>query len=177
MFLALRARGLEHPLFLPPRCSGLWVCACRTGPGLLAATLLQPSKVSRQRESCQVISQTPVLRMKVAHASHCHMCSQTFRVGITLTTLPDLRDTSTLQTSRIYHVYVVVSQSCLTVLTPWTVACSSVWNSPGKNTGVDCQSLLRGSSQPRGQTPISHIIGRSFTISATRKPKSTIDDF
>ena len=40
---------------------------------------------------------------------------QTFRVGITLTTLPDLSDTSTVQTFKIYHVCVVVSQSCLTV--------------------------------------------------------------
>ena len=30
--------------------------------------------------------------------------------------------------------------------TPWTVACRLL---PGKNTGVGCHALLRGSSQPR----------------------------
>ena len=32
-------------------------------------------------------------------------------------------------------------------------------DSPGKDTGVGCRSLLRGSFQPRDQTQVSHIIG------------------
>ena len=40
----------------------------------------------------------------------------------------------------------------------WTVACSSVHgDSPGKNTGVDCEALLQGSSKPRDQTLISYV--------------------
>ena len=43
------------------------------------------------------------------------------------------------------------------------------WNSPGKNTGVDCHSLLQGSSKPRGRTPVSGIAGRFFSDRATRE--------
>ena len=41
------------------------------------------------------------------------------------------------------------------------------WNSPGKNTGVDCHFLLQGSSQPRDWIWVSHIAGRFFSILAT----------
>ena len=45
------------------------------------------------------------------------------------------------------------------------------WNSPGKNTGVGCHSLLpsRLSSWPRDPTWVSFITGRFFTIWATRE--------
>ena len=43
------------------------------------------------------------------------------------------------------------------------------WNSPGKNTGMDCHFLLQGSFRPRNQTQISCIVGRFFTIWATRE--------
>ena len=36
-------------------------------------------------------------------------------------------------------------------------------DSPGKNTGVGCHALLRGSSQPRDRTPVSCIADRFFT--------------
>ena len=67
-------------------------------------------------------------------------------------------------------------QSCLTLCDP--MACSlpgsSVHgNSPGKNTGVGCQATSRGSSQPRDQTQVSHIAGRSLTTWVTRGPKNT----
>ena len=47
---------------------------------------------------------------------------------------------------------------------PWTVAyqASPSWDSPGKNTGVGCHFLLRGSSQPRDQTWVFCITGRFF---------------
>ena len=38
------------------------------------------------------------------------------------------------------------------------------WDSPGKNTGVGCIPLSRGSSRPRDQTQVSHIVGRFFTV-------------
>ena len=51
----------------------------------------------------------------------------------------------------------LVATSCLTLATPWTLACqaSCPWDSPGKNTGVICLFLLSGifltqkSSPPR----------------------------
>ena len=39
-------------------------------------------------------------------------------------------------------------------------------DSPGQNTGV---SSPRGSSQPRDRTQVSHIVGRFFTVWATRE--------
>ena len=39
----------------------------------------------------------------------------------------------------------------------------SPWNSPGQNTGVGSLSLLQGSSQPRDQTQVSHVVGGFFT--------------
>ena len=55
---------------------------------------------------------------------------------------------------------------------PWCHPTSSLlcpWNTPGKNTGVSCYSLLHGSSWPRDQTWVSCIAGRFFTNWATRE--------
>ena len=38
----------------------------------------------------------------------------------------------------------VCTQSCLTLATPWAVACQVLWNFPGKNTGVGCHFFLQG---------------------------------
>ena len=56
-------------------------------------------------------------------------------------------------------------------VTPWTVTPSLLcpWNSPGKSTEVGSHSLLRESSWPRDQTQVSHIVGRFFTVWATRE--------
>ena len=43
------------------------------------------------------------------------------------------------------------------------------WNFPGKNTGVSSMSSSRGSSWPRGQTWVSCIADRFFTIWITRE--------
>ena len=43
------------------------------------------------------------------------------------------------------------------------------WDFPAKNTGVGCHFLLQRSSQPRDWTRVSHIVGRCFTIWATRE--------
>ena len=39
----------------------------------------------------------------------------------------------------------LVTKSCLTLVTPWTVACHAPrpWDSPGKNTGGGCHFLLQ----------------------------------
>ena len=55
---------------------------------------------------------------------------------------------------------------------PWTVELTRLlcpWNFPGKNTGGVAISFSRGSSQPRDQTQVSSIVGRRFTIWATRE--------
>ena len=44
----------------------------------------------------------------------------------------------------------------------------SLWDSPGKNTGVG-SLFSKGSSQPRDQTKVSRIAGRFFTSWATRE--------
>ena len=44
------------------------------------------------------------------------------------------------------------------------------WNFPGKNTGVGCHVLLRGSSQPRDRTWVFCITGRFFTTEPSGKP-------
>ena len=57
------------------------------------------------------------------------------------------------------HWFGFVAEPCLTLATPWTVACRLLCpgDFPGKNTGVGCISLSRGSSQPRDQNWVSHI--------------------
>ena len=69
-------------------------------------------------------------------------------------------------------------------MTPWTVTCQSVlavlwngflhcpWNSPDKNTGVGCHSLLQGMFLMQGLNLVSSIAGRFFTIWATMETQS-----
>ena len=45
----------------------------------------------------------------------------------------------------------------------WPHGLSSLWNSPGQNTGVVAYPFSSGSSQPRDQTGVSCIAGRFFT--------------
>ena len=59
------------------------------------------------------------------------------------------------------------SLSCVRLFaTPWTGATRLLrpWDSPGKNTGVGCHSLLQGSSQPKDGNQDSCIAGRFFTV-------------
>ena len=72
----------------------------------------------------------------------------------------------------IFDVKVKVAQSCPNsllpdVLGPARLLC--LWNSPGKNTGVDSCSFSRGSSQARDWTQVFCIAGRFFTVWATRE--------
>ena len=67
--------------------------------------------------------------------------------------------------SWIMYCTVLSSQSCLTLcdLEVCNLPGTSVHgNSPGKNTGVGCYALLRGSSQPRDWTQVSHIASIFF---------------
>ena len=65
-----------------------------------------------------------------------------------------------------------VTQSCLTLVTQWTVACQAPLSM-----GILQASILewvampfsRGSSQPRDWTQVSHVADRFFTIWATRE--------
>ena len=65
----------------------------------------------------------------------------------------------------------LVSLSCLTLWDPLDCSPpgSCPWDSPGKNTGVDCHALLQGISRPRNRTQVSRIADRFFTICATRE--------
>ena len=65
---------------------------------------------------------------------------------------------------------VKVSQSFPTLCDPKDC---SPWNSTGQNTGVISLSLLRGSSQLRDGTQVSHITGGFFTSWATREVQDT----
>ena len=74
--------------------------------------------------------------------------------------------------SHICYFLVLVNWSCPTLC--YSINCSLLGysvhvNSPGKNTGVGCHALSRGSSQPRDKIQVSCIAGRFFTISATRE--------
>ena len=85
------------------------------------------------------------------------------------------------QTSSVSWHWYGVSCSVVSVslqhheLQPTRLLCP--WNSPGKNTGVDCHTLLQGSSWPRDQTQVSYIAGRFFTIwaiKASEKEKKSV---
>ena len=73
-------------------------------------------------------------------------------------------------------VLYLVAQLCLTLFDA-TMDCSPPGSSvhgdsPGKNTGVGCHALLQGSSQPRDQTQVFHIVGEFFTVWATKEGQS-----
>ena len=74
--------------------------------------------------------------------------------------------------SEVWKVEVLVSQLCLTLVIPWTAACSG-----SSVQGISQARILewvaipfsRESSQSRDQTWVSCISGRFFTIWTTRK--------
>ena len=49
----------------------------------------------------------------------------------------------------------LVTKSCPTLGTPWTVACQAPlsMDSPGKNTGVGCHAFLQGMFPTQGSNP------------------------
>ena len=51
----------------------------------------------------------------------------------------------------------------------WPARLLCPWNSPGKNTGVGCHSLLQGIFPTQGSNPGLCIAGRFFTVRATRE--------
>ena len=108
---------------------------------------------------CKVVFHSPVsqgkwgsIRSLFAPSSH----SSPFLGLLSLRSFQSLRDlfTHACELSPFRHIWLFVS--------PWTVACQvplCPQDSPGKNTGVSCHFLSRGSFQPRNQTHIS-CIGR-----------------
>ena len=67
-------------------------------------------------------------------------------------------------------------QSCLTLCDPMDCSPpgSSVWDSPGKKTGVGCHALLQGSSLSRDRTHVSCVscfTGGFFTSESLGKPR------
>ena len=64
-------------------------------------------------------------------------------------------------------VLCLLSQSCPTLCNPMNCSPPGFlcpWDSPGKNTGVGCHVLSRGSSQPRERTQISLTAGSSSSF-------------
>ena len=57
--------------------------------------------------------------------------------------------------NRMRHVMRQKSLSCVRLFSiPWSVACQApLWDSPGKNTGVGCYSLLQGIFLTQGSNP------------------------
>ena len=57
--------------------------------------------------------------------------------------------------------------------TPQTVKPTNLWpwDSPGKNTGVGCHSLLQGASQPKDRTLVSCIADTLYSLSHQGSPK------
>ena len=71
-----------------------------------------------------------------------------------------------------FHNKVKVTQLCPTVWDRWTVACQaplSMEFSKARILKWVTIPFFRGSSQPRDQTQVSHIVGGFFTIWATRE--------
>ena len=73
-----------------------------------------------------------------------------------------------------YAVLCLVANLCLTLCDTMDYArLHRPWDSPGKNTGVGCQALFRGSSQPRDKIHVSCPAGGFFTIWTTREAPPT----
>ena len=62
-----------------------------------------------------------------------------------------------------------VTQSCPTLCEPVDTSLLRPWDFLGKSTGVGCLYLPQGTSWPRDQTQVSHIVDRHFIIWATRE--------
>ena len=67
-----------------------------------------------------------------------------------------------------------VAQSCPTLCDPMDTRLLRPWGFLGKSTGVGCHFLLQGTSQPRDQTQVSHILDRRFTVRATREEEGDV---
>ena len=72
---------------------------------------------------------------------------------------------------------VLIAQSCLTLMTPWTVACQHLcpWDFPGKNTGMGSQSLLQGIFPTQGlNLSVLHWQADSLPLSHLGSPASSV---
>ena len=65
-------------------------------------------------------------------------------------------------------------QLCATPWTIWPARLLCPWNSPGKNTGVGCHSLLQGTFPTQGSKSSLLIAGRFFTAEPSGKPHTGV---
>ena len=70
----------------------------------------------------------------------------------------------------------LVTKSCPNLLRPHSLWPTRLcpWNFPGKNTGVGCHFLSRGSSSPRDQPHVSSLAGRFSITEPPGKPNKAI---
>ena len=80
---------------------------------------------------------------------------------------------SVLRETWMFWLWCWFSCYCIWLASPWTVACQAPLSMgfPGKNTGVDCHSLLQGSSRPRNWTHVSFTAGE---FSTAETPQETL---
>ena len=68
-----------------------------------------------------------------------------------------------------------VAQLCPTICDPMDTRILRPWDFLGKSTWVSWHFLLRGTSQSRDWTQVSHIVDRRFTICSTCQSFLTLD--
>ena len=70
----------------------------------------------------------------------------------------------------------LVTKSCLSLVTPWTVAWFlCLWDYPGQNTGLGCLSLLQGIFLTQGWNPgLPHCRQILYQLSYQGSPKSEV---
>ena len=61
-----------------------------------------------------------------------------------------------------FEVKSEVAQSCPALCDPMDTRLLRPWDFLGKSTGVGCRFLLQGTSRPRDQTQVSHIVDKHF---------------
>ena len=70
-----------------------------------------------------------------------------------------------------------ITKSCVTLVTLWSLAHQCPWDSPGKNTGMDCHFFLQGVFLTQGtntESPASlDLSGILFTTELPGKPCET----
>ena len=126
---------------------------------------LWPCKKSNTKEQVSMHTYTSYYNKKgILDINFFLLCTLLFFVSASLHTIVTLSSMRFKESESESHL--VVSDSLrLHRLSPW--------NSPGQNTGMGSLSLLRGSSQPRDGTQVSHIAGNSLPAEPPWKPKNT----
>ena len=88
-------------------------------------------------------------------------------------------ENSTSDSSECMCVHAKSLQSCPILCNPWTIATRFLcpWDSPDKNTGVGCCTLLQVIVPTRGSNPhllsLLHLLVGSLPLAPPRKPESS----